>query len=215
MKTLPAKTLRALPVPVLGATLLTLAACAPAANDAGSSDATAMDASSSSEGHASMETDDAMVDDAGETGEAMASGGEVYVPDQLRFTATTLADGEEFDGASLAGQDALIWVWASWCPTCQAEAPAVAEAASRLPEGVALYGLPGKSALVDAEAFVATYDLGGFPHLFDVDGTLWANFGVASQPALIMIDDDGSIEVLAGATDADGIVAAAEELAQS
>ncbi|WP_159451299.1 redoxin domain-containing protein [Demequina sp. NBRC 110054] len=213
------KTLRALPVPVLGAALLALAACAPATTEAGSSEETAMESSSGS--HDSMDSEDSMesddADDAmsDETGEAMASGEDVEVPEQLRFTATTLADGEEFDGASLAGQDTLIWVWASWCPTCQAEAPAVADAAPRLPEGVALYGLPGKSALVDAEEFVETYELGAFPHLFDEDGSLWANFGVSYQPALVMIDDDGSVEVLAGATDADGIVAAAEKLAAS
>ncbi len=203
------KTLRTLPVPFIGAALLTLAACAPAETESGASAEASAAASSpaSSEGHEAMESDDA--------DEAMDSGEEVTVPDQLQFTTTTVADGAAFDGASLAGQDAVIWVWASWCPTCQAEAPAVAEASTRLPEGVELYGLAGKSEVADAQGFIEQYDVADFPHLFDEDGTLWANFGVSYQPALVLIDDDGSIEVIPGATGADEIVAAAEELALS
>ncbi|NYI40304.1 hypothetical protein BKA03_000423 [Demequina lutea] len=54
---------------------------------------------------------------------------------RLNFKVTTLA-GEEFSGASLAGHDSILWFWASWCPTWQAEAPGVAEAVPQLPEGL-------------------------------------------------------------------------------
>ncbi len=205
MRTVPAPLLRAA---VLGGAALALAACATTDADPASSSDTEMSAS-----HDAMASDEAMSDDAMED-DSMADAA-VEVPEQLQFMTTTLADGASFDGASLAGQDTLIWVWASWCPTCQAEAPEVVEAAERLPEGVDIYGLPGKSDVADAKAFVDQYGVDGFPHLFDDDGTLWANFGVSYQPALVLIDDDGSVEVMPGATDADGIVAAAEKLAAS
>ncbi|MDN4473839.1 redoxin family protein [Demequina zhanjiangensis] len=211
-------TLRTVPAPVVRAALLggaafALAACAsPGAEPASTPDA------EMSATHDAMESGDAMTDDAMDE-ESMSDDtmdeAAADVPEQLQFTTTLLADGATFDGASLAGQDTLIWVWASWCPTCQAEAPEVVDAASRLPEGVGFYGLPGKSDVADAQAFVDEYGVDGFPHLFDDDGTLWANFGVSYQPALVLIDDDGSVEVMPGATDADGIVAAAEKLAAS
>ncbi|MDN4480472.1 redoxin family protein [Demequina muriae] len=138
---------------------------------------------------------------------------QVEVPEALQFEAALLADGEVFDGASLAGQDALIWIWASWCPVCQAEAPDVAAAAAELPEGVAIYGLPGKADAASSQAFVEDYGLGGFPHIFSEDGSLWENFGVSYQPALVMIGDDGSIETIAGSMSKQDIIAAAAELA--
>jgi thiol-disulfide isomerase/thioredoxin len=136
----------------------------------------------------------------------------VEVPEALQFTATTLS-GAEFDGASLAGQDAILWIWASWCPICQAEAPAVAAASEQLPDGVTLYGLPGNSDLASSQAFVADYGLEGFEHIFSEDGSLWSRFGVSYQPALVLINDDGTFDVLPGATGEAGIIKVAEDLA--
>ena len=139
---------------------------------------------------------------------------DVAVPAELDFSTTTLAGGQ-FEGSSLAGQDAILWIWASWCPICQSEAPAVAAASQQLPEGVTLYGLPGNSDLASSQEFVENYGLGDIEHIFSEDGSLWANFGVSYQPALVLIDDDGSIEVLPGATGEAGIVKVAQDLAAS
>ena len=49
------------------------------------------------------------------------------------------------------------------------------------------------------EAFVADLDLSGFEHIADVDGTVWTDFGVTSQPAFVFINDDGTSEVLISA----------------
>lgn len=89
------------------------------------------------DGSAPMEPTHGATDDDAATGDAV-------VNEKLQFTAATLT-GDAFDGTSLAGTDAILWFWASWCPTCQAEAPGVAEAAAQLPEGVAMYGVPGNS----------------------------------------------------------------------
>ena len=159
-----------------------------------------------------METDDAMSDDAMDD-DAMADE-PAEVPEQLQWTAETVAGGE-VAGEDLLGTDAILWVWASWCPVCQAEAPDVAAASTQLPEGVTLYGLAGKSDAASAEDFVDQYGLDGFEHLFDEEAALWANFGVSYQPAFVLINDDGTIDTIPGSLSEQGILDAAEQLAQS
>jgi thiol-disulfide isomerase/thioredoxin len=134
----------------------------------------------------------------------------VAVNDKLRFTAATVS-GASFDGTSLAGTDAILWFWASWCPTCQAEAPDVA-AAAQLPEGVTMYGVPGKSDQAGMEQFVNAYGLGDVEHIVDGDGSLWSTFGVPYQPAFALINDTGEITVIQGSLGRDGILDAANSL---
>ena len=47
-----------------------------------------------------------------------------------------------------------------------------------------------------------------FTQLSDPDGEIFARFGVASQPAVAIIDTAGSVTVLQGATDGDELDAA-------
>jgi thiol-disulfide isomerase/thioredoxin len=150
--------------------------------------------------------DDAMDDDA-----AMD---DVMVSEKLQFTAATLT-GDAFDGTSLAGTDAILWFWASWCPTCQAEAPGVAQAAAQLPEGVTMYGVPGNSDQAGMEKFVGDYGLGDIVQIVDADGSLWSNFGVPSQPAFALINDNGEVTTIQGSLGLQGILDAANSLLDS
>lgn len=186
------------------AAALTLAGCAtsdPAAS-------TATDAMMSSEPSGSAMTDGD--DDSMEaTADAMGSADE-----RLNFTVSTLT-GDAFNGASLAGHDSILWFWASWCPTCAAEAPGVADAIAQLPEGVTLYGVPGKSDQSGMEKFVSDYGLDDMTQIVDADGSLWSTFGVPSQPAFALINDDGTITTIQGSLGLNGILDAANELAAS
>lgn len=197
----------------IGAAALTLAACASEAEpgEQPSATDTAMESTASAMEASAEPSADAMSPSPDTSASATAMD-QVDVPEALQFTTQTL-DGEEFDGASLAGTDAILWAWASWCPTCQAEAPDVAAANEELPTGVTLYGLPGQADLASSQGFVDTYSLQGFDHIFDEDGSLWSGFGVAYQPAFVLINDDGTIETIAGSLDTAGIIDAAEELA--
>ena len=53
--------------------------------------------------------------------------------------------------------------------------------------------------------FVEDYDVSGFEHLEDVEGSLWERFGVVQQPAYAFVDASGKIEVYRGALGDDGI----------
>lgn len=54
-------------------------------------------------------------------------------------------------------------------------------------------------------AFVADYGVGAFPHAADLDATVWARYGVTTQPAFAFIDDDGTTEVQVGALGETGL----------
>lgn len=113
--------------------------------------------------------------------------------EQLQFTAKTV-DGQDFSGQSLAGKPAVLWFWAPWCPTCQGEAPGVANAA-RANQAVTFIGVAALDQLPAMRAFVAKYGL-GFTNLADVDGSVWQHFGVTTQPAFAFIGKDGSVDVV-------------------
>ncbi|WP_430867965.1 redoxin domain-containing protein [Demequina aurantiaca] len=194
---------------LMAAATLTLAACSPASDDAAES--VAPSASMSQEAMESTEpSHSAMAEDSMDADAPAAD-----VAEQLQFTTTLLADGAEFDGASLAGVDTILWFWAPWCPTCQAEAPGVAEAAASLPEGVQMLGVPGLSDEDAMKEFTAEYGIEDMDQLVDADGLLWRNFEVYGQPAFALINDDGTITIVPGAMSTEGILEAADNLLAS
>ena len=50
--------------------------------------------------------------------------------------------------------------------------------------------MPGNDSSDDMQAFVDEYGL-AFPQAVTEDGSLWARFGVAYQPAWVFVDDSG------------------------
>lgn len=125
------------------------------------------------------------------------------VSEELRFTSETL-DGDAFDGTKLAGKDAVLWFWAPWCTECRREAPHVARSQAQRP-GVVFVGVAGLGETDDMRDFVDDYDVDGFEHVADVDGSLWQRFGVVQQPAYAFIDDSGKVEVFRGELGEDGL----------
>lgn len=115
-------------------------------------------------------------------------------PGQLEFTTKTL-DGADFAGQSLAGKPAVLWFWSPWCSTCQREAPSVAKAAQENPQ-VTFVGVAAQDQVPAMKEFVATYKMGGFTQLADLDASVWRKFGVTNQPAFAFVAPDGSVEVV-------------------
>ncbi len=176
--------------------------------------ATTTPATSNEPTESMMQGEPALMEPTHGASEGDAAMGDTVVSEKLQFAAATLS-GDTFDGASLAGTDAILWFWASWCPTCQAEAPGVAQAFAQLPDGVKMYGVPGKSDQAGMEKFVDDYGLGDVVQIVDADGSLWANFGVPSQPAYALINDNGEITTIQGSLGFQGILDAANSLLDS
>jgi thiol-disulfide isomerase/thioredoxin len=127
----------------------------------------------------------------------------IAVPAQLDFTAATV-DGGTFDGATLAGQDAVLYFWAPWCTICRAEAPALPVVAEEFDGQVTFLGVAGLSPDVAAmQGFVDDTGTGSLTHIADTDGTVYTGFGVASQTTFAFVDDDGTIEIVPGPIPAD------------
>jgi thiol-disulfide isomerase/thioredoxin len=114
----------------------------------------------------------------------------------LDFNSRTLA-GAEFTGQSLANKPAVLWFWAPWCSTCQAEAPTIGQAAAQHPN-VTFVGVAALDRVPAMNQFVANYQLGGFTHLADTDTSVWRHFGITEQPAFALIAPNGSVEVVKG-----------------
>ncbi|MGI5507059.1 redoxin domain-containing protein [Lentzea sp. CA-135723] len=117
-------------------------------------------------------------------------------PEKFQFTAKTL-DGAEFRGDKLAGQPAVLWFWTPWCPSCNAEAETV-EALAKRHDEVQFVGVAAEDQLDAMKKFVADHRMGGFPHLADLDGSVWKRFGVTAQPTFAFVGADGSVELLTG-----------------
>ncbi len=128
--------------------------------------------------------------------EVSAPPADTAVPEELNFTAKTVGGGE-FSGRTLAGKPAVFWFWAPWCPTCQREAPDVANVARANPEAtfVGVAALDEESAM---QEFVDKYDIGSFTNIADVDGSVWQRFGVTAQPAFAFVSADGSVDLVRG-----------------
>lgn len=135
------------------------------------------------------------------------------VPAVLEFTAETV-DGGTFDGASLAGQDALLWFWAPRCPVCQREAPLVASLAREYAGRVAVVGVGGLSGDLDAmREFVDRGGVGAIPHLADTAGSLYARFGVTQQYDVGVLDESGEVRIVTGPLSEDELRAELDALA--
>ncbi|WP_116048416.1 redoxin domain-containing protein [Amycolatopsis palatopharyngis] len=160
--------------------VLTLAACGGEPGTAGDPDASAPEAKAGSSQPEPASPEDQPAQSAG-------------VPEELDFTATTL-DGAAFSGASLAGKPAVLWFWAPWCPSCRAEAPAVAKAADA--NSVTFVGVAAQDSPEAMRDFVDQYGVGNFRHLEDENADIWRRFGITYQPAYAFVSADGTVEVV-------------------
>ncbi len=103
--------------------------------------------------------------------------------------------------ADLRGQVVLLNVWATWCPPCRAEMPAIQRAyAAYREQGFSVLAVNStvQDEAAKIPAFVADYGL-TFPVLLDVDGLATRSYRVNSLPSSFFIGRDGIIrEVVVG-----------------
>ncbi len=125
-------------------------------------------------------------------------------PEELRFTSQTL-DGQTFNGTSLAGEPAVLWFWAPWCPNCQREAPTIAKAEDKHGEQVTFVGVAARDDVSARKSFATKYGIDDFTNLNDANAAVWARFGVTYQPAFAFIGADGSVDVVKGSLSAEDL----------
>jgi peroxiredoxin len=116
------------------------------------------------------------------------------------FTAKTL-EGETVRLSDLRGQVVLVNLWASWCPPCRAEMPAMEHVYQAYKEkGFVILAVNStvQDSAANARAFVSENKL-NFPILMDETGEITRLYRVQSLPTSFFIGVDGVIrEVVVG-----------------
>ena len=115
----------------------------------------------------------------------------------------TLPDssGTEITLSELRGRPVLLNIWASWCPACRAEMPAMQRTYQDYSDQgftILAVNAADQDNMDDAISFVEGNQL-TFPILFDTDGRVSRLYQVRAMPTSFFIDSDGIIqEVVVG-----------------
>lgn len=117
--------------------------------------------------------------------------------------------GGDFSLASLQGQWLVLNFWATWCVPCRQEMPELQ--ALYADTGIMVIGVN----LAESEELVADWieDYGiSYPIVLDPNEEIHQLYRVMGQPMTFIINPDGLIvEVIAGATTADALLAKIDE----
>jgi peroxiredoxin len=124
------------------------------------------------------------------------------------FTLAT-AEGKMVRLSELRGRPVVLNIWASWCPPCREEMPALERVHQAYQgQGVVILGLNStfQDSREDALAFAAGQGL-SFPILFDEQGQATRLYQVRALPTTFFIDAQGIIqEVIAGGPMAEALL---------
>jgi cytochrome c biogenesis protein CcmG, thiol:disulfide interchange protein DsbE len=124
------------------------------------------------------------------------------------FTLET-TDGEQITLSSLRGRPVVLNFWASWCPPCKAEMPALQRVYQGYQDkGLVVLGVDGTYQDDPQEAlnFLKSKGL-SFPVVFDDQGQVASLYAVHSLPTTFFIDSQGMIqEVIVGGPMAEALL---------
>ena len=71
---------------------------------------------------------------------------------------------------------------------------------------VNVVGVASRDDLSPMRQFVTNMGVDAFPHIADISGEIWEEFGISGQPAFAFINDDGAVEIVIGAIGEDELV---------
>jgi peroxiredoxin len=131
--------------------------------------------------------------------EAQTTSGQIPSPRQgflaPDFSLDTL-DGRQITLSELRGDPVVVNLWASWCPPCRAEMPAIQEVYDRnRARGlqVLAVNMTYQDSSNAAAEFVREYGL-TFPVLLDTTGVVGNGYQMRALPSTFFIDGEGVIQ---------------------
>ena len=102
-------------------------------------------------------------------------------------------DGAEIRLSDLRGKAVLLDFWASWCPPCRDEAPALSQVYRDLQgEELEFIGVALDENINGALGHIQEFGL-QYPNVWDSEGLLAISYGVARLPVKFFIDADGRV----------------------
>jgi cytochrome c biogenesis protein CcmG, thiol:disulfide interchange protein DsbE len=111
------------------------------------------------------------------------------------FTLVDL-DGRMVALRELRGKVVLVNVWATWCPPCRAEMPAMQAALDRYGEqGLVVLAVNQREDREAVAAFMRERQL-AFPALLDSDGAVGAAYQASALPSSFFIGRDGMVRAV-------------------
>lgn len=199
----------------LAAAALVLTACGTGEDDTSSASSATTEAAETAPATPEPTTAETPPAGDGEQATSEEAPEEIAVPAALDFDAPTVGGGT-FSGASLVGQDSVLYFWAPWCTVCRAEAPSLPGVASEFDGQATFYGVAGLSPDVNAmQGFVDDTGTGDLTHIADTEGGIYTGFGVSSQTTFAFVNDDGTIEIVRGPLTVDDLRARTQALIDS
>lgn len=102
-----------------------------------------------------------------------------------------LPGGGTISSAALRGNVALLFFWASWCPTCHSYFPEIQKIHETWPDRVQVLAINAFDR-DDAMAYIREHGY-SFDVALDGDDLLANQFGFIGQPAVVLLDRDGVI----------------------
>jgi peroxiredoxin len=95
--------------------------------------------------------------------------------------------------SAFKGKVVLLNFWATWCPPCRAEMPALNKLYQQLkPRGLVVVAVSTDRSISDIKGFLEKHKF-DFPILFDEDRTAARLYRVFSMPTTFLIDRNGTI----------------------
>ena len=113
------------------------------------------------------------------------------------FTLDTL-DGNKVALSDLRGKIVVVNIWATWCPPCRAETPALEKSYEQYKDsGVVILGVDStnQDSLSDVTSFVQEYKL-TYPILLDRDGRVGYLYQIKGLPSTFFINRRGVIRTV-------------------
>ncbi|MFO7311331.1 MAG: redoxin domain-containing protein [Bacillota bacterium] len=125
--------------------------------------------------------------------EAAGSGAAAEVGRMAPDFALYAVDGRVVRLSDLRGEKGVfINFWATWCPPCRREMPAMQALYERRGDEVAILAVNYRETRAQVEAFMQELDL-HFPALLDVQGDVALRYNVWSYPTSVFVDKDGIV----------------------
>ncbi|MBF8258993.1 MAG: redoxin [Actinobacteria bacterium] len=112
--------------------------------------------------------------------------------EDLDFTLQSAAGGSLSLGRFRGETPVLLAFWATWCPQCNAEVPAIKDVQSRMSGRLQILAIDFMENREKVQAFIKARNI-TYPVLLDINGKVARKFRVVGIPTYVLIDKGGEI----------------------